>query len=62
MTASQKEAYKREVVAHEGDQEKRIKLHEERVERFALFLQSLDITVVYEKQLDDRKWGSPPQR
>ena len=61
MTATQK-AYKREVVAHEGDQEKRIKLHKERVERFALFLQSLDITVVCEKQLDDRKWGSPPQR
>jgi hypothetical protein len=54
MTAAQKEAYEREVIDHEGDQEKRIKLHEERVERFARFLQSLDIAVAYEKQLDDQ--------
>ena len=54
MTAARKEAYEREVIDHEGDQEKRIKLHEESVERFAGFLQSLDITVAYEKQLDDQ--------
>ena len=61
MTASQKESYEREVAAHEGDQEKRIKLHEERVERFAGFLQSLDIAVAYEKQLDDQHVLSKPK-
>ena len=61
MTASQKEMYLQEVIAHEAKRETCIKLHIERVMRFANYLKSLGINVAYENQLDDQHVSSKPR-
>ena len=61
MTASQKEMYLKEVIAHEAKRETCIKLHVERVMRFVRYLESLRITVSYENQLDNQHVPSKPR-